>query len=198
MDGNFSFAVRGDERQKIFGEKQDTTELEGILSPFPSPAPHCSPPPRTSLLPPPSRFSPYLRIITSDMLTLLPCLLCYLVRQHPLMFDCKQKAMVGGRKLKFATPSGEKGKINEIHVQMYQFFLDDFNRGVRPLFLPTHPLISPFLLMPQNYNKYSSVRTIPYVTRCIDICSTLGQHLCYFFAILGPCCNVQRCLFGLK
>ena len=49
-----------------------------------------SPPlPRTSLLPPPSRFSPYLRIITSDMLTLLPCLLCYLVRQRPLMFDCK-------------------------------------------------------------------------------------------------------------
>lgn len=45
--------------------------------------------PRTSLLPPPSRFSPYLRIITSDMLTLLPCLLCYLVRQRPLMFDCK-------------------------------------------------------------------------------------------------------------
>lgn len=57
---------------------------------FPPPLPRTSLlPPRTSLLPPPSRFSPYLRIITSDMLTLLPCLLCYLVCQHPLMFNCK-------------------------------------------------------------------------------------------------------------
>lgn len=58
---------------------------------FPPPLPRTSllPPPRTPLLLPPSRFSPYLRIITSDMLTLLPCLLCYVVRQHPFMFDCK-------------------------------------------------------------------------------------------------------------
>lgn len=45
---------------------------------FPPPLP---PPPHLIALPIPKSHS--------DMLALLPYLLCYLVRQHPLMFDCK-------------------------------------------------------------------------------------------------------------
>lgn len=45
--------------------------------------------PRTSLLPPPPVTVLPITKSYSDMLALLPYLLCYLVHQRPFMFDCK-------------------------------------------------------------------------------------------------------------